>query len=217
MITERNHVLTPARQLRQSDSFENASADENENHAPLPQPQNHRDAFKSRTFKDRTNYDSPSPVKARKESSMSQDELNRLSASSMGSLLLSPSVNSHFDPIEDGVDAHPQQREDRSEEDGPDDDDGGRAVLPAEQTFEERVQVDDDPNGEEQPSEQRTPRLIPAVDGERDSRHYAYQVHYKDRGRRNEERSPLENVELRKLPVFVRCLRGDGEIGVDPS
>nr|GMD83173.1 CFE protein [Ipomoea batatas] len=79
MITERNHVLTPARQLRRSDSFENASADdENENHAPLHRPQN-RDALKSRTFKDRTNYDSPkaAPVKARKEPSLSQDELNR--------------------------------------------------------------------------------------------------------------------------------------------
>ncbi|XP_019170943.1 PREDICTED: uncharacterized protein LOC109166435 [Ipomoea nil] len=83
MITERNHLLTPAIQLRRSDSFENASADENENHAPpYPRPQD-RDALKSRTFKDRTNYDSPKaaallpPVKARKEPSLSQDELNR--------------------------------------------------------------------------------------------------------------------------------------------
>lgn len=81
MITEGNHRLTPARQLRRSGSFEKASADENENHAPpQPRPQSH-DALKSRTFKDRTNYDSPKaappPVKPPKEPSLSQDELNR--------------------------------------------------------------------------------------------------------------------------------------------
>nr|GMD19615.1 hypothetical protein DM860_001194 [Ipomoea batatas] len=66
----------------------------------------------------------------------------------------------------EGVDSHPQQREDGRKKNGPDDDDSRSAVLPAQQTFEERVQVHNHPNGEEQSPEQRAPRLIPAVYGE---------------------------------------------------
>uniref|UniRef100_J3M4B9 Uncharacterized protein n=1 Tax=Oryza brachyantha TaxID=4533 RepID=J3M4B9_ORYBR len=39
------------------------------------------------------------------------------------------------------VDLDPQKREDRREEDGPDDDDGRTAVLPAHETLEEGVEM----------------------------------------------------------------------------
>ena len=55
------------------------------------------------------------------------------------------------------IDTNPQQREDGCEEDGPDDNDGRRAVLPAHKPFEERVQVDNHPESEEELPEERAP------------------------------------------------------------
>nr|GLL32037.1 hypothetical protein HannXRQ_Chr01g0031141 [Ipomoea trifida] len=43
----------------------------------------------------------------------------------------------------EGVDSHPQQREDGRKKNGPDDDDSRSAVLPAQQTFEERKTLED--------------------------------------------------------------------------
>ncbi|CAN4083963.1 unnamed protein product [Withania somnifera] len=87
MITEGRHVpLT--RHMKKSDTFhihgdhvaldDDFAMEENENSTTFQPPQHHqRHVLKSETFKDRTNYDSPSPVKIRKEPSPSSDELNR--------------------------------------------------------------------------------------------------------------------------------------------
>ncbi|KAL1834244.1 hypothetical protein ACET3Z_003895 [Daucus carota] len=74
-ITDGRHVpLT--RHLKKSDTFENHNS-----HVAADSPTcSPRQVIKSETFRDRTNYDSPSPVsggKLRKEASPSQDELNR--------------------------------------------------------------------------------------------------------------------------------------------
>lgn len=90
MITGERHVpLT--RHMKKSDTFhihgrhvalDDVATEVNENSTtfqPPPPPQHHhqRHVLKSETFKDRTNYDSPSPVKIRKDPSPSADELNR--------------------------------------------------------------------------------------------------------------------------------------------
>lgn len=49
----------------------------------------------------------------------------------------------------EGIDSHPQQGEDGGKKNRPDDDDGGGAVLASHETFEEGVEVNDDPEGEE--------------------------------------------------------------------
>uniref|UniRef100_A0A0V0HC33 Putative ovule protein n=2 Tax=Solanum chacoense TaxID=4108 RepID=A0A0V0HC33_SOLCH len=93
MITEGRHVpLT--RHMKKSDTFhihgrhvaavDDDAPEENENSTTFP-PQHHhqRHVLKSETFKDRTNYVSPSyspsppAVKIRKDPSLSSDELNR--------------------------------------------------------------------------------------------------------------------------------------------
>jgi hypothetical protein len=48
------------------------------------------------------------------------------------------------------IDTNPQQREDGCEQDGPDDNNGRHAVLPAHEPFEKWVQVDNHPEGEEE-------------------------------------------------------------------
>lgn len=55
------------------------------------------------------------------------------------------------------IDLDPQKGEDRREEDRPDDDDGRSAVLPAHETLEEGVEMEDHPDGEEELSKERTP------------------------------------------------------------
>ncbi|XP_016514248.1 uncharacterized protein LOC107831048 [Nicotiana tabacum] len=89
MITEGRHVpLT--RHLKKSDTFQDHrrhvtvdAPEENENSTTFQQPQQQRHVLKSETFKDRTNYDSPSAspspsaAKLVKEPSPSADELNR--------------------------------------------------------------------------------------------------------------------------------------------
>ncbi|VAI32699.1 unnamed protein product [Triticum turgidum subsp. durum] len=118
----------------------------------------------------------------------------------------------------EGVDPDPEQGEDGGEQHGPDDDDGGRPVLPPHETLEERVEMHDHPEGEEELAEERAPRLVPVVDGVGDARHHADDVDHQQRRRRDEEGGPLEGVELRKLVVLVsRGLGGDGEVGVDPG
>lgn len=93
MITEGRHVpLT--RHMKKSDTFhihgrhvaavDDDAPEENENSTTFP-PQHHhqRRVLKSETFKDRTNYVSPSyspsptAVKIRKDPSLSSDDLNR--------------------------------------------------------------------------------------------------------------------------------------------
>lgn len=47
------------------------------------------------------------------------------------------------------IDSHPQQRKDRSKKNGPHYNNGGCSVLPTHETFEERVEMNDHPEGEE--------------------------------------------------------------------
>jgi hypothetical protein len=115
---------------------------------------------------------------------------------------------------EERVDADPQEREDRGQQDGPDDDDGRRPVLPPHQTLEERVQVDDHPEGEEELPEQGAPRLVPVVDRVRDPGHHPDEVQQEERGRGYQQGGPLERVQLRELLV-VPGLRRHGEARVD--
>jgi hypothetical protein len=75
--------------------------------------------------------------------------------------------------------------------------------------------VDDDPEGEEELAEERAPRLVSAVDGVGDAGDDADQVDDQDGGGRDQERRPLEHVQLREVAVLVRGLGGDGEVGVD--
>lgn len=54
---------------------------------------------------------------------------------------------------EEGVDPDPEQREDGGQQNGPHNDDGGHAVLPAHEPFQERIQVHDYPEGKEELAE----------------------------------------------------------------
>jgi len=112
------------------------------------------------------------------------------------------------------VDADPQEREDGGQQDGPDDDDRRRPVLPPHQTLEERVQVDDHPEGEEELPEQGAPRLVPVVDRVGDPGHDPDEVQQEQRRRRDQQGRPFEGVQLRELLV-VPGLRCHGEAGVD--
>jgi len=74
------------------------------------------------------------------------------------------------------VNTDPQKGKDGSEEDRPDNDDGGGSVLPTQETLKEGVQVDYNPKGKEKLPKEWTPRLIPAVDGIGDPSHNPNQV-----------------------------------------
>jgi len=114
------------------------------------------------------------------------------------------------------VDLDPEEGEDGGEEDGPEHHDGGRAVLAAHETLEERVQVHDHPHGEEHLAKERAPGLIAAVERGREASHHAHQVEHQDAGGRDQHRRPLEHVQLPELGV-VRGLRRDCEVGVQPG
>jgi hypothetical protein len=121
-------------------------------------------------------------------------------------------------PDDEGIDPDPEQGEDGGQQHGPDDDNGGRPVLAPHEPLEERVEVDDDPEREEELAEERAPRLVPVVDGVGDAGHDADDVDDEQRGGRDEERGPLERVELGELVVLVAGGLGcDGEVGVDPG
>ena len=115
---------------------------------------------------------------------------------------------------EERVDADPQEREDGGQQDGPDDDDRRRPVLPPHQTLEERVQVDDHPEGEEELPEQGAPRLVPVVDRVGDPSHDPDEVQQEQRRRGDQQGRPFEGVQLRELLV-IPSLRCHGEAGVD--
>ena len=73
----------------------------------------------------------------------------------------------------------------------------------------------DHPEGEEELAEQRAPGLVAVVDGVGDPGHHAHQVEDQNCSGRDEQRRPLERVELPELCV-VAGLGRDSEVGVDP-
>jgi len=102
---------------------------------------------------------------------------------------------------EEGVDAHPQERDDGGQEDRPDDDDGRGSVLPSEQTLEERVEMDNHPEREEELPEERPPGFVSVVDRVGDAGHHTDEVEEEQGGRRNQQGCPFERVQLRELLV----------------
>ncbi|BAT11226.1 Os10g0467850 [Oryza sativa Japonica Group] len=97
---------------------------------------------------------------------------------------------------DEGVDPDPDEGEDGGEEDGPEHDNGGRPVLPPHEPLEEGVEVEDDPEGEEELPEQRAPRPVPVVHGVRHAGDDPHHVDDDQRRRRHQQRRPLEQVEL---------------------
>lgn len=77
--------------------------------------------------------------------------------------------------------------------------------------------MDDHPYGEEELSKKWPPWLIPAVYGIWNSSHNAYQVDDEHSCWWDEERCPFEHIELCKVPIIIRCLWSDSEVGVNPS
>ncbi|RAL48874.1 hypothetical protein DM860_001194 [Cuscuta australis] len=120
-------------------------------------------------------------------------------------------------PCREGVNSDPKQREDGGKQDRPDDNDGGGTVLAPHETFEERVEVNDHPEGKEQFPEERSPRLVAAVDGVRDPRNDTNQIYDEESRGGYEKGCPLEHVQLRKVSVLIGRLGGDREVGVDSS
>jgi hypothetical protein len=113
------------------------------------------------------------------------------------------------------VDPDPDEREDGGEEDGPEHDDGGRPVLPPHEPLEERVEVDDDPEGEEELAEERAPGAVAVVDGVGHAGHDAHHVDDDERGGGHQQGGPLEEVEVPEgVGLVAGRLGGDGEAGV---
>lgn len=119
--------------------------------------------------------------------------------------------------VDKGIDTDPEQGEYGSKKNGPDDNNRWSTILATQQTLEEGIQVDNDPDGKEQLTKERAPRLVPGVDGIRNTGHYTHQVENEDGGRRDEESSPFEDVKLCEISIFVWCFWGDCEVGVDAS
>ena len=116
---------------------------------------------------------------------------------------------------DEGVDPNPDEREDGGEEDGPEHDDGGRPVLPPHEPLEEGVEVDDDPEGEEELAEERAPGAVAVVDGVGDAGDDADHVDDDERGGGHQQGGPLEEVELAEgVRLVGGRLGGDGEVGV---
>lgn len=111
---------------------------------------------------------------------------------------------------------HPQQGEDGCEQDGPHDHNRRGAVLPPQQPLQERVEMEDDPDGEEELPKEWPPGLVATVYGIRHTCHDPHKVHNENCCGWNEEGRPLENIQLREFPIFVRCLGCDSEAGIDP-
>lgn len=77
------------------------------------------------------------------------------------------------------------------------------AELPH-QTLEERVEMNNDSEGEKQLATQRTPRVVTSFNGTRDSSHNSHHVQDNEGGWWYEKRSPFEEVEFAKLGIHCR-------------
>ncbi len=105
---------------------------------------------------------------------------------------------------QEGINVHPQQGEDGSQQYWPHNNYCWSAVLSSHQTLEERIEMDNHPECKEQLSKERTPWLISAVDGIRDSSNHTHKIDNNQCGWRNQERSPLECVKLPEVLIFWR-------------
>ena len=97
-------------------------------------------------------------------------------------------------PSGERINSHPQQRKDWSKKDRPHDNNGGCPVLATHQTFEERIEMDDHPEGEEKFAKEWTPCLITAIDGMGYPGHNTHQVNDEESCWRDEESCPFEQV-----------------------
>jgi hypothetical protein len=75
--------------------------------------------------------------------------------------------------------------------------------------------MQNDPNGKEQLSKQRSPRLVSTVNGIGYTSNNTNKVDHKHSGWGNEETCPLEDIELSKVTILIRGLGGDSEVGVN--
>lgn len=104
-------------------------------------------------------------------------------------------------PKYEWINPDPKQGENGGKKDRPYDNNGGSPVLLAHQTLEEGIKMHDDPEGEEELSEERAPRLVAVVDGIRYPSHHPHQVYDEDGGWRDEQRGPLEGIQLAEVLI----------------
>ena len=131
-----------------------------------------------------------------------------------GDTTLSNGVGVHF--ADKRVDLDPNKREHRSQEHRPKHNNGRSSVLSSHETLEERIEVENHPEGKEDLPEKWTPGFVALVEGVGEAGHDADEVDDEERGGRDEQRRPLDDVELPELRV-VRGFRSDGEVGVEAS
>ena len=114
------------------------------------------------------------------------------------------------------VDLNPQQRKDRCQQNRPHDDNRGSAILAAHQSFQERVKMHYDPEGKEELSEERTPRLVASIQSIWNTRNNADQVDDNQSCWRNEKSRPFKDIKLSEFGI-VGSFGSDGKISVNPS
>ena len=116
-----------------------------------------------------------------------------------------------------GVDSDPQKRENGCKKNGPDHHNGWCSVLASHETFEERVEMDDHPECKEELTKEGTPWLVPTVDGIGDTCNNSNQVYDEKCCGRDEKGCPFEHVQFCKVSIFIWCLWGNSEVGVNSS
>ena len=112
------------------------------------------------------------------------------------------------------INSHPKQREDRRQQNRPYHHNSWCSVLSSHQTFEERVEMNNHPKGEEEFTKQRSPRLIPIVDCIRDACNDANNVYDEDCCWRDKQSCPFERVKFSKV-IIICCLWCDCEVCVN--
>jgi hypothetical protein len=101
------------------------------------------------------------------------------------------------------INSHPQQRKDGCKKNRPHDNNGGCPVLATHQTFEERVEMDDHPEGKEKLAKEWTPRLVTTVDGMGYPGNNTYQVNDEESCWWDEQSCPFKHVQFSEITVLV--------------
>ena len=117
------------------------------------------------------------------------------------------------------ADGDPEQGDGDGDEARPDEDDGGRLAAAAHEPLGEGVEVRQHPKAEEAAADELAPPRVVAVDGAREGEGDGDDVDHADGDGRDEQRGPLDHVEvgIDVLVVVRRRLGREREGDLDPG
>lgn len=113
------------------------------------------------------------------------------------------------------INLHPDKRENRCQQNRPQNNNSWGSVLSSHKSLEERIEMQNDPKRKENLSKQGPPCFIPTIECVGESSNHSDQVHNENGCWRDQNCRPFDHIELSKFSV-IGCFGCHCEVGIKP-